>query len=296
MASVLNLLARLGRAITPHGYYMWKERRERALREPPGVAPEILALLQANAGVKDRHRGERCFILGNGPSVKALDLTALKGQTVISVSNGYLHQAFGVFAPRYHCLPQVTYSDKMTKADTVVWFKEMHERLGDAELFLSTQEEPLVREHGLFAGRVVRYLDLTESFDEVQGSDIIDLTQPVPRVESVPVMALMIALYAGFREIVLLGVDHDHFLTGRYDYAFRLGVQEGKGVGVDQDGVVITLWHDEFQSLARLWRQYRCLSRIAKANAVTIVNATPGGALDEFPRNDLQSLLNNENV
>lgn len=282
MAANLRRFARWLSWLLPHGVHVARRRwLERARPIPPDeLSAQTLA---ANAALRGRHAGQHCFILGNGPSAKGLDLAVLRGKTVISVSNGYLHRDYAAIAPRYHCVPQVTYG-RMKSLDVVTWFREMHARLGAAELFLNETEAALVREHGLFEGRKVHYLAFRESFDEIESTALIDLSGPVPRVESVPVMALMIAMYLGFNRVALLGVDHDHFRSRNYRYAFELGVQAGKDISVSESGVVQTPWHDEFQSLARLWRQYRVLRQIASANGITVVNATPGGELDEFPR------------
>lgn len=271
--------------LLPHGVYVL---RRKWLSNAPAPAPR--AVLKENSALRNRHAGQRCFILGNGPSANKLDLTVLKGETVISVSNGYLHQAYAMFAPRYHCVPQISYG-KLTREDVVAWFAEMHQHLGNAELFLNETEAELVREHGLFRGRIVRYVALRKNFDELGDRGIIDITRPIPGVESVPVMALMIAMYMGFNEIILLGVDHDSWLTGGYSYAFKVKALEGKDVSVDHVGRILTPNYDTFQSLARLWRQYRVLNEIAKKNSIAIINATPGGELDEFPRREYKSLF-----
>src|SRR3990172_10535481 len=43
--------------------------------------------------LRDLHRGQRCFVLGNGPSLKATDLTRLKGEVTFGMNRIYL--AFG---------------------------------------------------------------------------------------------------------------------------------------------------------------------------------------------------------
>lgn len=273
--------------LLPHGVHVWRNRWLAARAAPELVSRETLA---ANAELKGRHEGQRCFILGNGPSVKGIDLMKLQGQTVFSVSNGYLHQGYAAIAPRYHCVPQVTYG-RMTEKDVVAWFGEMHAHLGGAELFLNETEAELVRRHGLFPGRRLRYVALRESFDELQDRGIPDLSGSIPRIESVPVMVLMVAMYMGFKEIVLLGVDHDHFKTGTYLYAFDPKVQQGKDFSVQDGGQIATPRHDDFQSLARLWRQYRVLREIAQSNGVSILNASSTSELDEFPRVRLEDVL-----
>lgn len=281
----LRRLIRILIMLLPHGVYAFllQWRLQRGKRAVPAN------LLAQNAALKNRHRGERCFILGNGPSVKEIDLSALAGQIVISVSNGYLHSGYSLVCPKYHCVPQTHHP--MTEDDIVRWFIEMHANLGDAVLFLNETEAELVERHGLFKGREIHYLDMRESFDSWNDRNIIDLTKSVPRVQSVPVMVLMVAMYLGFREIVLLGVDHDHFRTGRYVYAFDPQVQKGKDASVKDDGIVVTPLYDEFHSLARLWRQYRVLREIAHSNGISIFNASPSSELDEFPRVRLEDVL-----
>jgi hypothetical protein len=42
------------------------------------------------AALKDRHRGERCFIIGNGPSLKDTDLSRLKNEYTFGMNRVYL--------------------------------------------------------------------------------------------------------------------------------------------------------------------------------------------------------------
>ncbi|MBX4998083.1 hypothetical protein [Rhizobium lentis] len=284
MAAALRKILTFGSMLLPYGVHELKRR----LNNRHKFSADVARSLAENRQLAGLHAGERCFILGNGPSVKGLDLSRLQGENVITVSNGYLHSDFDKFQSRYHCVPQITYG-LMTPEDVIRWFNEMHSHLGGQELFLSSTEAELVQKNNLFAGRTVRYLVLGESFDERTSDEIVDISQPVPRVESVPVMALMIAMYLGFKEIILLGVDHDRFLSSTYQYAFDLKVQKGKDFTVNADGVLTRGRHDEFQQLARLWRQYRAISNIAKANGIRVFNSTPGGALDEFERRPFQT-------
>lgn len=287
MATAMKRWLRYAGWLLPQGLHVLRQRILSNTATPDLLPRNVLA---ANASLKNRYRGQRCFIVGNGPSVKQIDLPRLRGEAVFSVSNGYLHEDYATMAPAYHCVPQITYG-RMTEADVVSWFCEMDRGIGRAELFLNETEATLVRQYGLFPKRTVHYLALRNSFDDLGDRRIIDLTGPVPRVESVPVMTLTIALYMGFKEIVLLGIDHDHFKTGRYVYAFAPQAQKGKDSTVKDSGEVAISRYDDFQSLARLWRQYRVLRDIAQANGVSIVNASPSSELDEFPRVRLDDLL-----
>jgi hypothetical protein len=245
--------------------------------------------MRANRELRGIHQGEACILLANGPSVREVDLTSLVGRQAFSVSNGYFHAGFENLRPAYHCVPQITYG-RMTEEDVVRWFREMHSRLLDAELFLSDTEYDLVQRHRLFTGRIVHYLSMRGDFDDLKNLEIPDLSKTIPRGQSVPIMVCLVAMYMGFKSISMVGVDHDTFLTRRYDYAFEQGVQKGKDFSVDPSGVTTTSRHDEFHEMARLWRQYRALKAIADNNGVSILNANPKSALDEFPFVTLHSL------
>lgn len=271
--------------LLPQGVHVLRQRMLSNVATPNLLPRNVLA---ANASLKNRHHGQRCFIVGNGPSVKKIDLRCLQGETVFSVSNGYLHEGYDTMAPAYHCVPQITYG-RMTEADVVSWFREMELSIGNAELFLNETELTLVRKYGLFAAHKVHYLALQGNFDELNDMQLIDIARPVPRVESVPIMGLMIAMYMGFQEIILLGMDHDSWRSGYYNYAFQPKATSGKDFSVTDQGRILTQNFDTFQSLARLWRQYRHLAKVASANTIKIVNAGLGGELDEFPREPLES-------
>jgi len=50
---------------------------------------------------KDTHKGQRCLIIGNGPSLNKIDLTDLKNEITIGCNRIYLNKKL---APRYYCI------------------------------------------------------------------------------------------------------------------------------------------------------------------------------------------------
>jgi hypothetical protein len=97
----------------------------------------------------------------------------------------------------------------------------------------------------------------------------------------------------GFKDIFLLGTEHDHFKTGTYTYFYEPTVLKGKDLSTNPDGSLAQSNFDMFNELVRLWSQYRVLREIAAANGVRIWNATAGGELDEFPRVRLEDVVAN---
>lgn len=245
--------------------------------------------LTQNRRFQNRHRGERCFIVCNGPSVKAQNLKALKGEVVISVSSGYHHPDYQEYSPRYHCTPQFTMSSEFTEEIAVRWLTEIHASVGSAEIFHSIQEAPLIQRHNLYPGRDINYLCMAGSFTGNYHQNI-DLTRIVPGVTTVPIMALMIALYMDFKEIYLLGADHDSYKSREYHYFYDPSRQFGGGV-TSFTGPVDTPVAEELLIYYQVFMQYRALQSIAQARGITIYNATRGGALEELPRINLEDVF-----
>ena len=290
---LIDWILKHGTRVVPYNIYLRLLNRQRRLEEAARFEREfghLQRLAAPNAALKSRHRGQRAFILCNGPTTLQQNLLPLAGELVFSVSSGYLHPDYDRIKPRYHCIPQITYG-RMTEQDVVAWFTEMHERIGDAEVFLSATEENLVRTQGLFPGRTVHYLFLNEDFDPLASRDIPDITSAAPGVQSVPIMALMVGLYMGFQDMYLLGTEHSDFRTREYRYAFEPTVLKGKDITVGTDGKTLTSRYDDFHSFARLWRQYRRTREIAEANGARLSNATAGGELDELPRVRLEDIV-----
>ncbi|WP_137107530.1 hypothetical protein [Azospirillum argentinense] len=281
----------IGAALLPHA-----EGGAVTVRRPDGTEHRIVLprdhrvrLAAGNQDLKNRHRGERCFILGAGPSLTGLDLRRLAGETVISVSRTYDLPDFSLIRPRYHCFP--TFTRTVMSADDIAdLFTAMDPYLGDAELLLSAEEAEIVQRHGLFPKRKVRYLALDPAGILPPPPRLPDLTELLPNVQSVPIMALMIAMYMGFHNIHLLGCDHDEIWSGIYKYAFTPSFTINDP-SVDTERRVITSTHDLLQNYSLLWRQYRQCRLIAEANGMRITNATAGGRLDEFERVAYESLF-----
>ena len=245
-------------------------------------------VLRANRQLLNRHAGERCFIMCNGPSLNEQDIRPLASETVFSVSNGYRHPDYLSINPKYHCIPQISY-DTLPPERAVEWLREMDRMIGDAEMFMDQQEWSLMQEHRLFSSRETHFVCMGKNRFRTDNA-IPDLTGIIPRVITVPIMVLMIAMYMGFREIYLLGVDHDWFVKKEYGYFYK-GSLTTTGAWLSRHGKLETTLLEEAPYISKIWGQYRAIKLIANANGVRIFNATHGGMLDEFERVRLEDVV-----
>lgn len=274
----------------PRGIVALGMNRLKKYREDRKIAE--MKFLQNNLKFKDCHKGERCFILACGPSIKQQDLTLLKGETCITVSNFYVHKDYDKIRPAYHCVPDVLGGHKgyITEEYAVKWFREMEERTGQSVMFLSAGDKEWIERHGLFRNREVSYLYFGGSWEEIERTGI-DLTRSVPGVQSVSIMALTIAIYMGFKDIYLLGCDHDwilHYGTSVHFYEENesiLATRAGYGEWANTD------LEEQLKCCWVLWSQYKAIRRYIEAKGGKVYYANRGGLLDVFPRIDYESLF-----
>lgn len=244
--------------------------------------------LSENRKFKNIHNGQRCFILGNGPSILKEDLTPLKDEICFSVSNFYKHPLYPIIQPYYHCVPNIAPS--LTESDVVSWFTEMHEKTLNATIFLGFRQKAVLHQHKLFPGRNVNYL-LMEAMRPVEGRRVRELSGNLINPQSVSIMCLILSLFMGFKKIYLLGIDHDHLRTGRYDYFYDRKEMIFKDPSVTSDGKLAVPLIDDFKATFKLWQQYILINEVAKKKGAEIINLSQGSYLDVFRFDHLSNVL-----
>jgi hypothetical protein len=180
---------------------------------------------------------------------------------------------------------------KIPAEKRIPWYNnyEEHSR-GISKVFLNISDFDLIQNNGLMSSCDVRYLQYKYPLSSLSNFDL-DPTKRMYSSASVSIMALQIALVMGFKEIVLVGFDHDWLLrmfderpTHFYDHDKSIiykGISEVKGISVIS----------ELRSSVTLFESYIFLKEFADKRNTSILNATDGGILDIFPRVDLKSLL-----
>jgi N-acetylneuraminate synthase len=268
------------------------EKSSRAKLRRSGASPEAIhhhALLQQNEPLRNRHRGQRCFIVATGPSIKQQPIHLLAGEQVIGVSNLFVHPDSKTIRPQYWCV--APHHKPITEDAWQTWLGEMAAGTGDATMFFGLSDLERNDRQEAFADRNKQYLGFGSGLLDQMTAHGVDLTRPLQSPQSVTVMAIYAALFMGFSEIYLLGCDHDwilhlnqstHFYAEKEHALNRTGYDEWFSNGVDE----------YFRDYLTLWKQYRALKKIADDREVKILNATAGGMLDVFPRVQFETLVN----
>ncbi|MCK9368651.1 DUF115 domain-containing protein [Candidatus Dojkabacteria bacterium] len=240
--------------------------------------------LALNSRFKDKYKNNRCFIVGNGPSLKTQDLTCLKNEYVFAVNNMVIAKEFHQTKPNFYAIGDSNFFyrenyilkkniDKLIKQKNlpIFIFPVIHKNYIH-EMGWDKEAEILYCLPGQLRGRVKS----------------IDLTRLLPKVPNIINLTLYCAIYMGFTEIYLLGCD----MTGFIMIHDKNKVIDG-GHFYKEEGRLKKFVDNlnksranEFmlKSYGHVFEKFRQTFDYANARGIKIINLTRGGALDVFPR------------
>jgi len=254
--------------------------------------------------LKNKYQGQRCFIIGNGPSLKSQNLALLSNEVTFVTNWFVLHPDFEVINPDFYCI--CAHEVFGTPTDAYVrWRKEVdfEDRLysllrsnarNSTKVFPFYFRDGIRRKH-LFDGESLMYLFFeppVKAVHQVNSMNFDIGNQRLNSGETVIInFCLPIAYYLGFAEIYLIGCDCDYGQTKPGDprsYFYNSSDQSGSS--------------PSFEWLQRSWAEegpmmqsYRVAHREFSRQDRKIYNATAGGKLEVFPRVSYESLFNDVN-
>lgn len=244
--------------------------------------------LDRNSRFRDKHVGQRCFILATGPSIREQDLAPLKDETCIAVSEFYKHQHYRLIKPAYYAF--APNHPPFTDDDALRELAEMKECSRDEVFFFGISDKAVVERSKLVSDwERVHYLSFG---DGDYWPKEVDLSAALPSPYGAAGIAVWIAIYMKFAEIYLVGCDHDHvwkwdgvtpFTRENFYHHFYDGAPtSGHGpMSIEQ----------ELQSTLMAVRYYKWCDQMAARRGIRIFNANPRNYLGVFPRVDLASLF-----
>lgn len=192
----------------------WYIRREmhRKLEQLERVYPGCSNIAGMNQEFYNIHRGRRGFILGNGPSLNAIDFGRLSDEIVFTVNRLTLHADFEKLRTNYHIISDLVSFGignrckiKGFTESSLQQIESLRDK-GNPILFAPIQARPVLEGRRLEKKLNIRYLLLSgKRFTDGYRSN--DLTKPIPGFRSVVAYTILCASYMGLREIYLLGCD-----------------------------------------------------------------------------------------
>ena len=171
-------------------------------------APE----LTKNMRFVDSHKGEECFILGNGPSLKRVDLEKLQDKFVITCNMFTKVNDYKKARSNIHIVVDNIFFEKYDEYSieknnlNEMWNKICGMKV---PVFVPLSVKDFIVENGLDKKTDIYYLDIIRShLPDRSGRPLkVDFTKPINSYTNVVQFGIVVAINMGFTKINLLGCD-----------------------------------------------------------------------------------------
>ncbi|MCR5123043.1 MAG: DUF115 domain-containing protein, partial [Ruminococcus sp.] len=223
--------------------------------------------------LKDSFAGKRCFIIGNGPSLRPNDLDALKKAGEICFASNRVYHIYDKtsWRPDIYCVQD--YKLICKSSDELNAIAAKHKFIG----IVSFHKYPAVK------GFIKLLLDTREFYpNRPEFSD--DPTNRIYEGYTVTYMCIQIAAYLGFKEMVLLGVDHSYGKEKNPDGTVTHN-SNTKDHFSEQDKA------DNLPELFKSTLAYEAARDYVEKHGIKIFNATRGGKLEVFERRTFEEIM-----
>ena len=305
--------------LTPH-YALLRRAWQWGFREVLFVShqsEERVALPYLLDTFHNRHRGQRCFVVGNGPSLQQLDMTRIRNEITLGSNRCFLgYEHWGFPFTYWGCYDKFQIENYHTVYETHV--------PSDTVKFFPVEYAPILNMPNGCPLNSIWPEKTDRAFSADPAQTYVGFT--------VTYMLLQIAACMGCDPIILIGADHRYTLSrrgySRYFRSFRRQVTRKLRGGRVYEATLAAhrAWKKKDRGSGRapaLWstqdaacpthftaaytddgknqflppepeeaeRDFDCAHAWAQASGVQIQNATPGTALKSFPLVDFDDLF-----
>lgn len=223
----------------------------------------------------NKHNGERCFIIGSGPSLLVEDLEKLKKEICFASHRIYSIYNRTSWRPQYYCAQDCALINKSAKV-----IGELVQ--SDWKLIAASKNAPCKKVKDACYLNIIEeefYPDYPKFAEEISEGFYEGMT--------VTYMCIQVAVYMGFKEIYLLGVDHNYSATRTAD---------GK---IEKDDSIKNYFSSDYSldaipQLYKSTKAYEGARKYAQEHGIKIYNATRGGKLEAFERVNFDDIIKEE--
>ncbi|NCQ56124.1 DUF115 domain-containing protein [Candidatus Parcubacteria bacterium] len=232
-------------------------------------------LLANNKIYQNKHQGERCFILGTGPSLTRLtadQVTALTKETIFAVNSFYKVSIVDSITPKYYALMDNNYWGISKNT-----FKDVSGRYKENPPVLITD----TRASQLIPHKIKSILIYAKNYpvDRMR----YDLSENLSITMNVVSFSLLTAIYMGFKEIYLLGCDYNSFCSRSSNHCYNDETE------INELPSYNLAFYLKYYHLTTEF--HYAIAILARKKGVKIINLTIESLLDAYPTGDLSIIL-----
>jgi len=219
--------------------------------------------------LKNTHVGERCFIIGNGPSLRDTDLSKLKNEFTFGMNRFYL------------AFPDLGFNTSLllTVNDLVIEQCAQDLRALPIPTFVSWRGRKWIE-----PAENLHYLYTSYDLPRFSGNAAGRLWEGA----TVTFVAMQLAFYMGFKQVYLIGVDHSFTTQGKPNTTITSNGDDPNHFNPSYFGKGFR-W--QLPDLETSELAYTMAREAYKNAGREIIDATVGGKLTIFPKVDYEDLF-----
>jgi len=221
--------------------------------------------------LKNSHKGQRCFIIGNGPSLKKMDLSVLRDEVTFGLNRINL------------LFPKIGFTTTYYVAVNGLVVKQCAEEIEN------------INSVKFINWSCRRYFNTAASvyyINDPSGGGVFDFSKnPTRRTycdSTVTFAALQLAFWFGFDKVILIGVDHNFSTKGENDKEI---ISQGDDPNHFDPSYFGKGFRWQLPNLSRSEKAYKLAKLEFEKNGREILDATVGGKLDIFEKVSYDSLF-----
>lgn len=224
---------------------------------------------------KDAYKGKRCFVIGNGPSLTVSDLNKLKGEYTFGANR------------IYEIFDKTDWRPTFYIAVDGYFLKEKYEAILNMNLDQYFLEYKFIRDKFISDNVIPICRDSSFAINEFNDTYVHiseDLSKYYSCGHTVTFTSIQLAIYMGFKEIYLLGVD----------FSYSVVIDKNGKIHIDnsvKDYFNGKSYNSTHQNYSSTLLAYQKAEEYCRQHNIKLCNATRGGKLEVFDRVDFDSLF-----
>lgn len=231
---------------------------------------------------RDKYLGQRCFIVGNGPSINCQNLSVLYNEYVFATNRLILHHNYDNIKPSFYCVSDPYFINNNEGFIVLEKVCNKQKSLEEFPLFTSSRFLFSERFRSLFRDNV--YYIYFRNHIKIWETELFswNIEKGVYWGHTIIIdYCLPIAYYMGFKEVILLGCDMDYSGAEGRTHFYGLNKASINNAGTNTRNY----WYSCVN------KSYEVVKKYYENDHRTIYDATHNGRLRAFNKIDLLSLF-----
>lgn len=225
---------------------------------------------------KNAHKGERCFLIANGPSLTVEDLGLLKEEYSFGCNKIFYLFDQTEWRPTYYCILDIDYIDR--------YQDEIFAHI-DMPIFTNNKVAKRIKPKNK-EGKTILYSQQIMYTKFKAWPNLMSYTYATKQ-GTIMSYVMAVAIFMGFSEIYVLGMDNTSTIAGNH----FVGYKEDKSLEtylnrrIKENGWDSSHWKNQTELEMTEFKRY------ADKNEIQIYNVTRAGKLEVFPRRNLDDCV-----